>query len=330
MQERNDSRPGDEGPDSFPRLGRSFLSQGLNRQEERPVQRFPRSASESAASRRIPRSGLVLRPRPGLDRPVSLLVAASAASSPSSSPFVSPHHKPPEWRRAQATTAHEDRRPSASAAWPQPRRLPHAFARPLARPRRLRAGGAVLQLILLALPLGLLAGGQERGLDRIEFVAVGRPTPGTRPGPPRWYRKSSLASGLASAHSFAASVSRRWVRRPARSASTHWRSCVQPRIRASWATSAAPRLRSLPSVVIRRASRSASFWISFGPPPPARVVGQQFAVRDPPLGVLGPLPRLHQPQEEPAAELLFLGREAAVDLVRPVLERPLDAPQLAL
>ena len=63
---------------------------------------------------------------------------------------------------------------------------------------------------------------------------------------------------------------------------------------------------------------------------PRGIVGQEFTVRHPPLGVLGPLPRLHQAQKEPAAEGLVLGREGAVDLVRPTVEHPLDAPRLAL
>ena len=63
---------------------------------------------------------------------------------------------------------------------------------------------------------------------------------------------------------------------------------------------------------------------------PRGVVGQEFAVRHPPLGVLGPLPRLHQAQEEPAAEVLVHGRQVAVDLVRPMIEYPLDTPLLAL
>ena len=47
---------------------------------------------------------------------------------------------------------------------------------------------------------------------------------------------------------------------------------------------------------------------------------------DAPLGVLGPLARLHQPQEDPAA-LLLLGREAPQDLVGPVLQGTLDPAQ---
>ena len=63
---------------------------------------------------------------------------------------------------------------------------------------------------------------------------------------------------------------------------------------------------------------------------PRRVFGQQLAVRHPALGVLGPLPRLHQPKEDPPAEVLLVGLEAAVDVIGPMLQRALDSPQLSV
>ena len=50
----------------------------------------------------------------------------------------------------------------------------------------------------------------------------------------------------------------------------------------------------------------------------------------PGIGVLGPLSRLHQAQKKPAAKVLALGRQVAVDLVRPMIEHPFDAPFLTL
>ena len=55
----------------------------------------------------------------------------------------------------------------------------------------------------------------------------------------------------------------------------------------------------------------------------------ELAERRPPLGVLGPFPRLHQAQEKPLAQLLVLGWQVAIDLVGAVVENPLDAPLLA-
>ena len=64
--------------------------------------------------------------------------------------------------------------------------------------------------------------------------------------------------------------------------------------------------------MIKRASRSARIWTtSLNRRPPGRARGARVAVRHPPLGVLGPFPRLHQTQEEPAAEVLVHGRQVA-------------------
>ena len=60
---------------------------------------------------------------------------------------------------------------------------------------------------------------------------------------------------------------------------------------------------------------------------PFRVVGQELVIRNAALRVLGPFSRLHQPQEDPPAELLLLGLEPLEDLVGPVLQRPFDPAQ---
>ena len=87
----------------------------------------------------------------------------------------------------------------------------------------------------------------------------------------------------------------------------------------------------VPWVVISRASRLARV-----PDHPSHrlgplgVVGQKLAIGDAPLGVLGPLARLHQAKENAAAEVLVRLGELLQGLVGPVLQGTFDTPQLGV
>ena len=63
---------------------------------------------------------------------------------------------------------------------------------------------------------------------------------------------------------------------------------------------------------------------------PRGVVGQKLVIGDVPLGVLGPLARLHQVKENATAEVLVRLGELLQGIVGPVLQGTFDTPQLGV
>ena len=240
VEEANDFRTRVESSVAgSPELRGCLPARGFHGQQHRQVQPFrPHRIRQDRQPTRFRDPGLSLRQacrsssahRPSRRRPALRCSGGDVARPccPQRQPAGGDgeHARDDERRRGSGSRA-------ASAARPQPRRL-RPF--PLRRSRGL--GGftqatLVLQFILLALPSASSLAARKAASIGAEFVAVRRgPLSARRPGahPSRGSRPSS---GRAAAHSWAASVSRRWIRKPARSASIHRRSCVQPRIRAS-------------------------------------------------------------------------------------------------
>ena len=186
----------------------------------------------------------------------------------------------------------------------------------------------VLHFILLALALGLLAGGQERPLDRIEFVAVRRnpfPTDGqARP------RVQEILLGFGRGiRPLLRDLGQPALDTQARTLGFDPPAELRPAPDQSLVSDfdgavgrVGPLGRDQAGVTVGQDADHLPHRRR-----PFRVVGQELAIRNPALRVLGPFSRLHQPQEDPPAELLLLGLEPLEDLVGPVLQRPFDPAQ---